>query len=347
MLQSSLVEPTAAPVHALARPRGLARCASRPAAAAASRVFGASAAFGILGLAWALFVLARLLETWRVSPARAHELVLFGQRLSYPAANGGAIVVLALAVLGILVLGAGARGLVREIRIQRRLRGALAASTRLGPRRVWIVAGERPQVFCAGLLRPRVYLTLAALELLDESELAAVLAHECHHAKRRDPLRLACGRLLAEALFFLPALRRVVERQRSLAEIGADEAAVLDAAGERSALAGAMLSLSGSGPSGGVGLDPERVDFLLGVRTRLRFPIALCAGIALALSALTAVAVLAAQTAAGSLTLALPLASGQPCVLVLASIPLGTIMLGVNCCRRANQVTARASLNRN
>ena len=45
-----------------------------------------------------------------------------------------------------------------------------------------------------------------ALDLLDGPALDAVLAHERHHASRHDPLRLACGRVLAAGLFFIPSL---------------------------------------------------------------------------------------------------------------------------------------------
>src|SRR4051794_29773313 len=65
-----------------------------------------------------------------------------------------------------------------------------------------------PQAFCAGYVRQRVYISTGALALLSEPELAAVRAHDRHHAASRDPLRLACARVCSHALFFLPALRR-------------------------------------------------------------------------------------------------------------------------------------------
>src|ERR1700733_7149266 len=76
----------------------------RPAAVAAARVFGANLVLGALGLASAIFVLARLLESWRVTPhAASHQISLFGQRLSYPAANIDAVVIVLLALLGTVV----------------------------------------------------------------------------------------------------------------------------------------------------------------------------------------------------------------------------------------------------
>ena len=59
-------------------------------------------------------------------------------------------------------------------------------------------------------------------------ELRAVLAHEQHHRALRDPLRLAVGRVLCQALFFLPVLRPLHDRYGDVAEMTADAAAVAD-----------------------------------------------------------------------------------------------------------------------
>src|ERR1700733_9046304 len=86
-------------------PRG----AQRPATIAAGRMFGASLLLGGLAFASAVFVITRLFESWRVTSAPAsHVVSVFGQRLSYPTANTGAIVVTVLAGLGLLMAGAGA-----------------------------------------------------------------------------------------------------------------------------------------------------------------------------------------------------------------------------------------------
>ena len=87
-----------------------------PATIAAGRVFRISVLLGVLGLASALFVITRLFESWRVtSGPTSHVVSVFGQRLSYPAANAGAVVVTALAGLGLLMVGAAAWGFAREL----------------------------------------------------------------------------------------------------------------------------------------------------------------------------------------------------------------------------------------
>jgi len=301
-----------------------------PAAIATARVFGVGLLLGLGGVASAVFVITRLFESWHVSSGSAsHLITVFGQRLSYPAANAGAIAVTVLAALGLLMAGAAALGVARELRADRRFRRTLTARSPVPLHEAWVITGDQPQAFCAGLLRPRVFVSTGALEFLDAPALASVLAHERHHARRHDPLRLACVRVLAAALFFIPAYRHLVQRQHALAEISADEAAVLSVGGDRSALASAMLSFSEAGGVDGVGIDPERVDHLLGERTHWRFPVVLCLSVVAALGLFVGVTVLAAQVAAGSATLAPPFLSSQPCVAVLAMIPAAAGLTGI------------------
>src|SRR5690349_10418508 len=81
------------------------RRADRPAARAHALAWAAGLLLGLLGLVSFVPVFARLLESWRVSAhALAHRVSILGQTLSYPAANAGAIVVLALALLGGIVI---------------------------------------------------------------------------------------------------------------------------------------------------------------------------------------------------------------------------------------------------
>ena len=55
-----------------------------------------------------------------------------------------------------------------------------------------------------GLVRPRVAVSTGLIEALDASELTAVLVHERHHLRRRDPLRLLIERLLASTRHLRP-----------------------------------------------------------------------------------------------------------------------------------------------
>jgi beta-lactamase regulating signal transducer with metallopeptidase domain len=297
--------------------------AGRPAAVAATRVFRASVSLGMLGVAAAVFLVARLMESWRVAPhGSSHHVSIFGQTLSYPVANAGAIVVLFLAVVGLAVTALAVQGAIGELASSRRFQRSIAGRPVQRLDGALVIADATPQAFCAGLFRPRVYLSTAALAVLDDAALGAVLAHERHHAHRRDPLRLATGRVLARALFFLPGLEALVERQQALAELSADESAVAATPSSRSALARAMLSFSDAPANAdSVGIDPARIDYLLGEPPSWRFPAVLCVVAAAVIALLLAVGALAGQVASGSATLAPPFLSHQPCVVVLAAVP--------------------------
>jgi hypothetical protein len=286
-------------------------------------------------------VLLRLFASWRLSsPASSRHISILGQTLSYPTGNASAVIVLVLALLGAVVVATAVAGAVKELVAARRFARWLALIATRRVDGVFVIDDDRPQAFCAGLLRPRVYFTSAALARLDEAAVAAVLAHERHHARSRDPLRLAASRVLAQALFFLPSLRRLAQRRMLFAELGADESAIRAKPGNRSALARAMLSFAEPDESGDqVGIDPVRVDHLLGQATGWRFPVLLCVSTAAVIFLVLALAMLAGREAVGSATLAPPFLTAQPCVVVLALIPAAVSAVIIRLRRRARART--------
>lgn len=324
------------------RPRDLAVPSPPGAAAAASaRVTRAGAVLGGLGVAASLFVITRVFQTWRIGAGGpvAGRTSLLGQRLSYPIANLEAIVVVVLAAAGLVVIARVVTATLHELRASRRFIAGLAARAPEPWQAVLLIEDSAAVAFCAGLARPRVYVSTAALALLDDSALDAVIAHERHHARRRDPARLALGRVLARALFFVPGLAALTERQRALAELTADESAIATAHGDRSALARAMLGFADAAAPGAssVGIDPARVDYLLGEPPSWRFPLVLSLAGLLVITLMIAVAALAGQLASGSATLALPVLSAQPCVVMLAAIPGALALLAASAVRRARR----------
>ena len=308
----------------------------RPAASAAARVFGAGLGLGVLGLVCSVFVIVRSAESWRVTPRSiSHHVTIMGQRLSYPTANIDAIVVLAIASLGLIATGRALRRSVHEAIAAARLGRRLKRACQVEHSGAMLVEDDRPLAFCAGLLRPRIYLSTGALARLDESALNAVLDHERHHARRRDPLRLAASRVLGESLFFVPGLRELARRQQTLAELSADESAMHAAPGNRSALARAMLSFADGAPeSDQIGFESARVDYLLGEPPCWRFPACLCLAAAAVIVLMTAVGVLAGRVATGSATLAPPFLSRQPCILALAMLSVTPVLAAAYWARR-------------
>lgn len=170
-----------------------------------------------------------------------------------------------LSILASLALISGVavamRSLVRTLRFNRRLdrladplpprlvraAGALGLEDRL-------TYLDDPGVMacCYGLVRPRVAVTAELLSRLDDQELLAVLAHERHHVRYRDPARYLVIQVLAETAFMFPVASVLRHRLETRVELAADRAAL--AVTSRGALAGALLgALTGPGtPVAGV-----------------------------------------------------------------------------------------------
>jgi Zn-dependent protease with chaperone function len=257
----------------------------------------------------------------------AHSVSVLGASFAYPAVNVAAALLLLLAAAGLAVLTTGVVGAMRLRRSTRRFVEHLPVVGSLpGHPDVTVIRGDLPQAFCVGYLRPRIVISAGAVAALSPAELEAVLQHERRHLEARDPLRLACARVLGRALFFIPALNPLTERSAGLSELRADDAAITAARGDRSALASAMLAFEARAPSGTSGMTPQRVDSLLGEPVDWRLPDAL---IAVSVALLTALIVLlwrASAVASTHATLDLPLVSAQPCMLVLALVPLVTFV---------------------
>jgi Zn-dependent protease with chaperone function len=263
----------------------------------------------------ALIMAGRSLQVRPDAPV--HHLQALGRTITYPSANPSALLVLALAAAGLVVLVRALRSVARQGAAQR----ALARSLRAGHVRdlgeVAVIRGKDPSAICAGLRRPRIYVTTAALDVLSPPELEAVVAHEAHHRARRDPLRLAIAQVLGDAL---PPVRRLAREHALATEIDADAAAVQVSGGDSAPLARAMLRMAAA-PDGAVGIEAGRVDSLLGRPPGRLLPICCAAGVLAALAVLGLFAVLAARTATSGATLALPVLSSKPCIVALALLP--------------------------
>jgi Zn-dependent protease with chaperone function len=299
---------------------------------------------GAAGLGASALVLAAGVSSVHVRPAAAHRLAVGGVGLTYPAVNLAAVVLLALAALGAAVLIVTVRAAWRQVRGHRRLIRALPPAGSLAEHpSVVVVDVASPLAFCAGWLRPRVYVSTGVLGRLSDGELCAVLAHEQHHGALRDPLRIAVSRVLCQALFFLPVLRPLHDRYADVAELRADAAALEATDGAAAPLASAMLAVGTTGTGDVVGISPERVDSLLGRPRAWRLPRMLLIAALVTIAAVVALAWRASAGASVQATLNLPIASSQPCVLVLALVPVLACLAAAVARRPAIATTRRAS----
>ncbi len=211
---------------------------------------------------------------------------------------------------------------MRTLRVVDRARTAPAA---------FVIEDTSPRAFCAGYLRARVYVSTGTLALLSDSQLEAVIAHEAHHARRRDPLRMLVAQMIAEGVFFVPVLRRSRERYAALAEVAADEAAV-GISGCSGPLAAALLAFDTHGGLA-TGVAPERVDHLTGRRRGWDVPPRDLVGGVLTVTALGAAAAAAGlTTAAGGFTIASVALSS--CTIALAAVPVFSVIAAARLLRR-------------
>jgi Zn-dependent protease with chaperone function len=176
---------------------------------------------------------------------------------------GASVIAIAVRAAWLVVAAARAVAALPRASLPRALAGA---ARRAGVRRIRCVAGSGCIAFCAGLLRPGVYVTAAAAVTLTAGELDAVFSHEAAHARHRDPLRRLIARAAADTLFYLPLARWWSRRQAETAELRADQAAVGYAG--RQAVASALLTVGQAGTAAAApaygGVTDARIAQLLG-----------------------------------------------------------------------------------
>lgn len=134
---------------------------------------------------------------------------------------------------------------------------------------VFVVAAERLAAYCVVGRPHAIVVTSAAMETLDESQLAAVLAHEEAHLSGHHHHLLMVLRALAASLPLLPLFTRGAAEVADLLEMCADDSAARRH-GTRPLIAG-MIMLAGPTPSPASGLAVAANAVLVRV-TRLMDP---------------------------------------------------------------------------
>jgi peptidase M48-like protein len=198
-----------------------------------------------------------------------HDVLVDGvEGLWHGRPHPGHTLILGLALFDLVALARVALSLSRGVSAHRRFiaRLPLRGERDVGGRRVTVLAGPRAMAFCGGLLRPRIYLSEGALARLGEAELAAIVAHEAHHAARRDPLRILGARAIGDAFG---------RREQALADLSADAYAVRRVGD--GPLAAALLAFHADQ----AGIAAVRVDQLTGdaPRAEVPRPMAIVAGV--------------------------------------------------------------------
>jgi len=99
--------------------------------------------------------------------------------------------------------------------------------------------------YCVPGIRPRIVISAGTVELLDEDELAAVVAHERGHAHERHGLVMLPMVCISKIFAFVPYARLAPSSVAGLLEMAADDYAARRQ--DRGALASALVSMATAG----------------------------------------------------------------------------------------------------
>ncbi len=93
----------------------------------------------------------------------------------------------------------------------------------VGGHQVFVIDDEGKFAFSAGWIKPQIYLSTGLVEMLDQKELQAVIAHEKYHCDNFHPLLSLLSGFIKKVLFFVPLVVRWVDFIAVRREIKADE----------------------------------------------------------------------------------------------------------------------------
>lgn len=136
-----------------------------------------------------------------------------------------ALIALAAACCSAALIGvAGTLHRVRQGRIQH-LRELAPVAEHHGSLNATVVPHPSAAAYCLGGREPTIVVTSGAIQVLDEAELAAVMAHEQAHLFGRHDVHLAVAAGLRSLLGVVPLFRIAHKEQARLLEMVADDAA--------------------------------------------------------------------------------------------------------------------------
>ena len=196
--------------------------------------------------------LAMLVPAPRVSRGVAWLLATCGMQVRARYAHPGGTALAAVGVLIAVVLvtrlaWCAVAALTATARAGRRHRQGLLLAGRQDDRLgALVIEHGAPAAYCIPGAGHPVVLTTAALRLLDDTQLAAVLAHERAHQAGRHHLLVSLAAVPAAAFPWAPAFRHARDEVARLAELAADDVAA--ARSPRLAVAEALLTL-GAAPA--------------------------------------------------------------------------------------------------
>lgn len=148
------------------------------------------------------------------------------------------------------------------------------AASVFSPENVTVFEDRLPLAFTGGFLKPRIFLSTRLVEILDEKELRAVVLHESHHRKSKDPLKGLVVSFISDFLFFLPVTRFLKKTFHLTSELTADASSVSSQVDPADLVSSLLKVQKLNGPAASWFFDPtmERANHLLGQPGRISLP---------------------------------------------------------------------------
>jgi len=140
---------------------------------------------------------------------------------------------------------------------------------------VTVLEDRLPLAFTGGFLKPRVFISRKLVDILTEKELRAVILHEVHHQKSKDPLKGLAVSFISDFLFFLPVSRFLKKIYHLTSEMTADAHSISSQADPLD-LVGSLLKVQKlNGLEASWFFDPttERAKHLLGQPAKIPLPL--------------------------------------------------------------------------
>lgn len=140
---------------------------------------------------------------------------------------------------------------------------------------VTVFRDRLPLAFTGGFLKPRIFLSTKLVEILDEKELRAVVLHESHHQRSKDPAKGLVVSFISDFLFFLPISGFLKKTFHLTSELMADAYSIRSQSDPLD-LASSLLKVQKlNGPAASWFFDPttERAKQLLGQPATMSLPL--------------------------------------------------------------------------
>ncbi|MEI4768989.1 M56 family metallopeptidase [Psychrobacillus sp. FJAT-51614] len=95
-----------------------------------------------------------------------------------------------------------------------------------GEEDIFVISYPIPIAITMGFIRPKIVVSTGLINLLNEEELKAVIAHENFHQENRDPFKIFLLTLCSSTMRYIPILKWFNEKYRIIQEVLADEFAI-------------------------------------------------------------------------------------------------------------------------